>query len=50
MQAWTQSRKTEIGKTDFDVILVHAGTNNIRTTTPDQLKDEVLDTLDNPKW
>ena len=33
------------GKTDSDVIIVHAGTNNLSSTSPEQLSTEVLDTL-----
>ena len=33
------------GETDKDVIIVHAGTNNLSTTSPDQLSKEVPDTL-----
>ena len=35
------------GKTDSDVIIVHAGTNNLSSTSPEQLSTEVLDTLQN---
>ena len=35
--------KTE--KTDGDVIIVHAGTNNLSSTSPEQLSTEILDTL-----
>ena len=33
------------GETDKDVIIVHAGTNNLSTTSPEQLSKEVPDTL-----
>ena len=33
------------GKTDSDVIIVHAGTNNLSSISPEQLSTEVLDTL-----
>ena len=35
----------KIGKTDGDVIIVHAGTNNLSSTSPEQLSTEILDTL-----
>ena len=33
------------GKTDSDIIIVHAGTNNLSSISPEQLSMEVLDTL-----
>ena len=30
---------------DTDVILIHAGTNNVKSTEPDALADEVLETM-----
>ena len=35
----------KIGKTNSDVIIVHAGTNDLSSTSPEQLSKEVLDTL-----
>ena len=34
---------------DSDVIIVHAGTNNLKSATPVQLSNEIIETLDDIK-
>lgn len=56
IQAWDASKRSckKTGKSDSDVIIVHAGTNNIDSTSPQELCNVTMDALgeiqkNNPK-
>ena len=35
----------QVGKSDSDIIVVHAGTNDIKSSNPDMLSDDIINTL-----
>ena len=37
----------QVGKSDSDIILVHAGTNDIKSRNVEELSDEIINTLNN---
>ena len=41
-----EANKKVGSNTEFDVIIVHAGTNNLRDSTPKDLTETVVNTLD----
>ena len=41
-----EQTSAQVGKTDSDVIVVHVGTNNVKTYSPQKLAIEIVNTLE----